>query len=754
MENFIPFVPLISFVSALFVCITRNERVFPKLSTSMTFIAFLLSFALLLEAERTSVLYGFLELYADNLGLLLSTYILLVSLVVHKFSEKYMSDEEGFRRFYFLLDLMTGVLVLLVLAANLITLLVAWHLMGLLLYMLLNQNHRRPQAIRYANLTFFTHRVADVPLFVAIFLLYREFGTLSLPQISEKALQSGSEILPVVTVLITLSAMLKSAQFLFHHWIVYSMEGPTPVSALMHAGIVNAGAFLVNRFAPLYVHDKLGLTLAFIAGSVTAIIGSVLMLLQTDIKKSLGYSTVGQMGYMVMELGVGALALAVYHMMAHGIFKATLFLYSGSIIHSARHDPNIPEDEVYRTLTRREEVVRKIPWFIYGILTVTVPLLIVFFTHYIFEEKILEYKTSLIILFFGWITGAQVLVSVFRLGREKPLLTASLAILSLLVVMTGYVLIGHSLQNFLYDKALVERIYDVAFTSWEVFLAEVLFMAAVILVGWVFIYYASREKFLPVYLNLYTHFSRELYIHDVYDLVKDRFLRIVSWMSKRTAIPVGAFAVGALIVGEVTPQIALLPVVALFVPLFPFSLITSKLIDKLGPWMLILFPVAGFVLLKLLELPYWTRELALFTALFHSLRIFSVRNLRGGASELYPALLGLSYLSEKAILLAALPLLLMLLSSFLRKTLLTDEIIFLKGLILKAPYISTAFVVSLVLSYTLPLFVYRVEMDTSELVLFAAAWFFLGLSLLTNLGKILWGEPDEDLVYKDFWRKG
>ena len=754
MEQFIFAVPLLSFVSALLVALIRDDKVFPKLSTYITFLAFLVSLAALVMGDRTSVLSGLLELYGDNLGLLLSTYILLVSLVVHKFSEKYMADEEGYRRFYILLDLMTGVLVLLVLSANLLTLLVAWHLMGLLLYLLLNQNHRRPQALRYANLTFFTHRLADVPLFVAVVLLYREFGTLSLPEISEKVLHTDSGILPVVTLLITLSAMLKSAQFLFHHWIVYSMEGPTPVSALMHAGIVNAGAFLVNRFAPLYVHDKLGLTLAFIAGSVTAIVGSVLMLLQTDIKKSLGYSTVGQMGYMVMELGVGALALAVYHMMAHGIFKATLFLYSGSVIHSARHDPNIPEDEVYRTLTRKEEVVKKVPWFLYGIITVAVPLLIVFFTHYIFEEKILEYKTSLIILFFGWVTAAQVLVSVFRLGREKPILTAFLAILSLLVVMTGYVLIGHSLQSFLYDEALVERIYEVAFTSWWVFLAEVLFMGAVVLIGWIFIYYASREKFLPVYLNLYTHFSRELYIHDVYDLVKGWILRFISWISRKTAIPAGALVFGGFALGDFESKTLLLPILALLLPLFPLSLVTSKLVDRLGSVAIALFPIVGIFLLRSYEPDAWVRDLALFTLLFHSLRILSVRNIRAGASELYSALLGLTYLSEKAVLLAVLPLALMLLSNYLRKTILTDEIYYTKGLMIKTPLLSTVLVLVLVLSYTLPLFLYELPKSPLDLVLFTLGWFSLGLSTLTNLGRVLWGEPRKDTVYRDLWRRG
>ncbi|MGB9874402.1 MAG: proton-conducting transporter membrane subunit, partial [Hydrogenobacter sp.] len=124
----------------------------------------------------------------------------------------------------------------------------------------------------------------------------------------------------------------------FHIWLVYSMEGPTPVSALMHAGIVNAGAFIANRFAFMFPHDLYGLSLSFLIGIITAVIGSTLMLMQNDVKKALGYSTVGQMGYMMMEIGVGAFALALYHMMAHGIFKTTLFLSSGGVIYEARRD--------------------------------------------------------------------------------------------------------------------------------------------------------------------------------------------------------------------------------------------------------------------------------------------------------------------------------------------------------------------------------------------------------------------------------
>jgi NADH-quinone oxidoreductase subunit L len=117
------------------------------------------------------------------------------------------------------------------------------------------------------------------------------------------------------------------------------MEGPTPVSTLMHAGIVNAGAIIANKFSFLFAYDLYGLSLSFLVGIITAVLGSTLMLMQNDVKKALGYSTVGQMGYMMMEVGVGAFALAIYHMMAHGIFKATLFLSSGGVIHEARKDP-------------------------------------------------------------------------------------------------------------------------------------------------------------------------------------------------------------------------------------------------------------------------------------------------------------------------------------------------------------------------------------------------------------------------------
>jgi NADH-quinone oxidoreductase subunit L len=277
-----------------------------------------------------------------------------VGLVVHVFSVRYMQDDPGYTRFFLLLDLIIGVILLMVLAGDLLTLLLAWHLLGVCLYFLLSHETRRPAATRYAFWTLFTHRIGDLPLLATTGLAYHTYGTLSLPELFAKVAETpdattllGLPFAETVGVLILLAAFAKSAQFPLHTWLPYTMDGPTPVSALMHAGIVNAGGFLINRFAPVFVHTDGVLLLALAVGLVTTILGSLMMLMQSDIKKALGYSTMGQMGYMVMECGLGAFSLAIFHLIAHGVFKATLFLDSGGLIAQARKDPNIPEGEIY-----------------------------------------------------------------------------------------------------------------------------------------------------------------------------------------------------------------------------------------------------------------------------------------------------------------------------------------------------------------------------------------------------------------------
>jgi NADH-quinone oxidoreductase subunit L len=146
-----------------------------------------------------------------------------------------------------------------------------------------------------------------------------------------------------VTLLIFIGAMGKSAQFPIHTWLPRSLYAPTPIHALLHAGIINAGGFLLNRLAPLYGQSSTTLHVVFIIGMFTAILGATMMLTQNDIKKTLGFSTIGQMGYMIMECGLGAFSLAVFHLIAHGLFKATVFLNCGNVIHKARQEPSFPQ---------------------------------------------------------------------------------------------------------------------------------------------------------------------------------------------------------------------------------------------------------------------------------------------------------------------------------------------------------------------------------------------------------------------------
>ncbi len=735
----------------------------PVYSTYIIFVTLIISLPLLFIGPLdTFSIGGIFEFNPDRLGLLLSSYILLVSFVIHKYSINYMREEEGYVRFFSLLDFMTTNLLILVLSDNMILLFTSWHLMGVILYFLLSHNYKRKEAVEYSNLSLTTHRLADVPLLIAILIIYKELNTLKVSEAVELILSdAGTEFnISLATFLIVLSAILKSAQIPFHLWLVYSMEGPTPVSAFMHAGIVNAGAFLVNRFAPLYVNDVFSLHLAFIVGSFTAILGSALMLVQNDVKKALGYSTVGQMGYMIMELGIGAFALAVYHMMAHGIFKATLFLYSGNVIHGARKDPNIPKDEFYKAITRGREISYKVPWFFYGILTVLVPLFIFILTHIIVEEEFFEYKTSLILLFFGWITGAQVLISTFRVGREKPVLTGLISILSLTVFLLGYVVIGHGLKVFLYpDAEFMEIIYHKSFGENPLFYLEMAFMALLILFGWLFMYYSSKKKYLPLHISLYAHLSNELYIPHLYRYIKNAILKISDRLLKLTFAPAVAGSFGIFILGIDLFYIPIILLASLFIPIFPVSLFTIAFIKRMGTFMLIVLPVIGILLIGMIEVPAVMKILASITFLIHSLRLFLLRSITSFPAELYSTFIPIIWLLDKkdlvlGLFLAMIPIVFFVISKLLERRFGTSDLNLLSGIMVSTPKLALTVVFILLFSVLTPPFVsfsaLYVSMSYTLLsFILLSGWFVSGIALFTKLSKILFGNKRDDIEYRD-----
>lgn len=542
----LPAAPLLSAVLATFMAgrWANQRHKLARLSVGFAVLTCVIAFALLAthfgEPRPRTVSAGWGSLYLDPLGSVMAVLVAAISLVVHVYSVRYMAEDPGYARFFALLDLMTMTILLMVTAADLVTLLVAWHLVGVLLYFLLGHDLRRAEAQRYAFWTFITYRLGDLPMILAALLLYQAFGTTSLPELFEHISAAphtetilGLSLAPTVGLLVALAAFARSAQFPLHTWLPYTMEGPTPVSALMHAGIVNAGGFIINRFAPVYVHAGEVLHLVFAVGLITALLGSVLMLTQNDIKKSLGYSTMGQMGFMFVEVGVGAFSLAIYHLIAHGLFKGTLFLGAGGMIGTARKDDGVPHDDVYTFVVERRTASSRLPWFLAAAITVVVPFVLLGVSRWLFGGGFVGEQGAIILLFFGWVTGAQLLFASYRLQADNPWRVMAMIILSLTIVVAGYTLMEHAFGQFLYpDPALSQAIYEAASIPLPLFFALVTGVTLVVVVGWLATFYnlangGRRDGGAsPPQLAVYSLISREFYVADVYAWLSQAVLGI------------------------------------------------------------------------------------------------------------------------------------------------------------------------------------------------------------------------------------
>ncbi len=547
LQNLVVMMPAIPLLMAIitYVYSKQLQKHVAKLSVLSVFLAFLLSLVLLYSAiaDNQSLVVSFGEgwgiLLFDPLSSLMSAVISGISLVVHIYSVRYMADEEGYTRFFVLLGLMTSSLLFMVSAGDLIVLMIAWHLIGVFLYFLLGHDTRNQASQRYAMWTLITYRFGDLPLVLAAALLFDAYGTWSLVDlfrlIGEDASVKSIAGLPVVEVsglLIAISAFARSAQFLLHSWLPYTMSGPTPVSALMHAGIVNAGGFLINRFAPLYMQTHDVLHLMFIVGLITSIIGSMLMLTQNDIKKALGYSTMGQMGFMIMECGVGAFSLAVFHLIAHGLFKGTLFLGAGGVIAEARKSDGVPKNELYTFVLERQAKIKKQPWLVMAAITLVMPLIILVAAHWLVEQDYFQKQGAIVLLFFGWVTGAQLVFSAYKMQTSNPWKLFTMIIASFAIVVIGYTVISHGFNVFLYpDPNASDLLYVAAGVDLVWFEIFVLVITLAVIAGWLMVYYSDRTaKGLQVkksiWLNFYALLSRELMVMDIYNWISKRILAL------------------------------------------------------------------------------------------------------------------------------------------------------------------------------------------------------------------------------------
>jgi NADH-quinone oxidoreductase subunit L len=277
----------------------------------------------------------------DRLTALMMVVVTFVSLMVHVYTIGYMAEDPGYQRFFSYISLFTFSMLMLVMANNFLQLFFGWEAVGLVSYLLIGFWYTRESAV-YANLkAFIVNRVGDFGFILGIALVLAHFGTLDYQQVFSKAPALASE-LTLVCILLFIGAMGKSAQFPLHVWLPDSMEGPTPISALIHAAtMVTAGIFMVARMAPLYELSEAARSVVLIIGSVTAISMALVALTQYDIKRIVAYSTLSQLGYMTAALGASAYSAAIFHLMTHAFFKALLFLAAGSVIIALHHEQDM-----------------------------------------------------------------------------------------------------------------------------------------------------------------------------------------------------------------------------------------------------------------------------------------------------------------------------------------------------------------------------------------------------------------------------
>ncbi|MGJ4948906.1 NADH-quinone oxidoreductase subunit L [Bradyrhizobium sp. HKCCYLS20291] len=297
--------------------------------------------AAVLGAGRTPLLgaHGLgLSLQLDALGAIMIVLVGFIGLVVVRYSRNYLDGDPGQVRFTRWLLLTVAAVLTVLISGNLVLLLAAWVATSLALGRLLLFYDVRPAAIRASRKKFVASRLGDACLALASLLLYIRFGTLEIGSLADQARSgaAGSGLATMAAVLIVATAMLKSAQLPLHGWLIEVMETPTPVSALLHAGIINAGGFLVLRLSDVLLLATPALDVLALVGGATALFGSLVMLTQSSVKVQLAYSTVAQMGFMLLQCGLGAFSAALLHIVAHSLYKAHAFLSSGSIIDLAR----------------------------------------------------------------------------------------------------------------------------------------------------------------------------------------------------------------------------------------------------------------------------------------------------------------------------------------------------------------------------------------------------------------------------------
>ena len=465
--------------------------------------------------------------YVDRLSAVMMVLISGIGTIIYAYSINYMYQEPHERRYLAMISLAVFVLLCMVSSSNLMMLFLFWQILSYLLYVLIH-NHAHAATLEGAFRTFSILRFGDVAFLAGILLAYWLYGTLEFPDLFAAARRSTStvSILPgmecdgatAVTLLLLIGGMSKSAQFPFHVWLPRYLYAPTPVTALLHAGIINAGGFLINRLAPLFGLSSTTLHIAFVIGTLTAVLGASMMLAQNDIKNMLGFSTIGQMGYMIMECGLGAFSLAVFHLIAHGLFKATMFLNCGNVIGRARVEPHFPESKH----ATEQEGTSDLAWLTGFVTTLLIPLLILLLTHGALEIPLLDTQGTVIFLFFIWITSSQAILTLTRLRFVASWKVSAVMLLTLLFVVFMYLFAVESFTAFLYpDPEEVASYFKAAELPGWLFDLMIGAAALATIIGWCYLYAKAHGWSLPapawieaIRVRLYVLFLNRVYVDE------------------------------------------------------------------------------------------------------------------------------------------------------------------------------------------------------------------------------------------------
>ena len=590
--------------------------------------------------------------YIDRLSAVMLIHIAAISILIHSFSIRYMHQERGYARFHSLLAFTTFSLFGMVSSRNLLMLFAFWQLLSWLLP-LLSYNYQHPPTVRGAFRTFIMQRAGDAAFLAAVVLAHGWYGTLDLQQLFMRAAAdknivslwpTGIEIhaATAVTLLIFIGAMAKSAQFPLHMWLPDSLYAPTPVHALLHAGIVNAGGFLLTRLAPLYDQSPATLHLVFAVGMLTALLGSSMMLVQSDIKKTLGYSTIGQMGFMIMECGVGAYGLAIFHLIAHGLFKGSIFLNCGYVIHAARKEPRFPP----RAVVTQSSEFSFLTWLTGFVTTLILPLVIVLAAHGFVNIPLRDSQGAVIFLFFGWATSSQAILTLYRLRAVASWKIALSMLSALFVVVLTYLLAAEHFTYFLFpapgEVAAHFRAGSLPSPAFDLLVSA---FACAIIFGWYLIYAKSHGQKIPIpdWLNA---LQVRLYLFLLNRLYLDAFAtRLRGWITPTVDAlgPSKVFSVVAALLAVVvallfsselpafrTSELMLIGLAALLLPLFPLHGLYTAAMTRLPRFLSVTFalilPAAGLYMLAhvMPQIPATLLRaasiLALFGALYGSLK--------------------------------------------------------------------------------------------------------------------------------------